>query len=81
MVSLAKNSIQIQVSDGQLAILNQLAEKREEPVETIIYRELEQLLAREFDMEDSAWELINLFESGVGDLAANHDHYLYDKQE
>lgn len=76
MGGLARKPIQVYLRPEQLAALRLLADQRHVPVAELIRQGVDGLLAKIPPEEDPLWNLVGLFDSGLGDLAAKHDEYL-----
>ncbi|MBI2940543.1 MAG: ribbon-helix-helix protein, CopG family [Chloroflexi bacterium] len=76
MATLTKKPIQIYLRSEQLEALRSLAGRRNVSVAALIRQAVDRLLVDVPADEDSLRDIIGLFDSGLGDLAAKHDEYL-----
>jgi hypothetical protein len=72
----SKRPIQVYLRPEQLEALRALAQKRRIPVAELVRQGVDRLLAEVPPEEDSLWDLVGMFDSGLGDLAEKHDDYL-----
>jgi hypothetical protein len=78
MAARTAKPFQVYLYEEQLAALRALAERRNVSIAELVRQGVDRLLAEISVEEDPAWDLIGMFE-GPGDLAANHDYYLYEE--
>lgn len=76
-----KKPLQIYLRKDQLDALRGLSERREVSMAELIRQAVDHLLAEMPVEEDPLWDMVGVFDSGLGDLAENHDHYLADAIE
>ncbi|MBI2321519.1 MAG: ribbon-helix-helix domain-containing protein [Chloroflexi bacterium] len=76
MRTLAKKPLQVYLRPEQLAALRALAERRGVSLAELVRQGVDRLLADLPVEEDPLWDIVGLFDSGVGDLAEKHDEYL-----
>lgn len=76
MRTLTKKPLQIYLRPKQLAALRALAERRGVSLAELVRQGVDRLLADLPVEEDPLWDIVGLFDSGVGDLAEKHDEYL-----
>lgn len=70
--------VQIQLAEEQLAALRKQGEATGEPVAAMVRAAVDEWIAKR--ERDELWEralaVVGKFNSGLGDLAENHDYYL-----
>lgn len=76
MRTLTKKPLQVYLRPEQLAALRALAERRGVSLAELVRQGVDRLLADLPVEEDPLWDIVGLFDSGVGDLAEKHDEYL-----
>ena len=76
MGTLMKKPIQVYLRPEQLDALRSLAQRRNVAVAELVRQGIDRLLAEVPPEEDPLWDIIGLFDSGLGDLAEKHDEYL-----
>jgi len=75
-VSLTKKPIQVYLRPQQLEALRALAERRKVSVAELVRQGVDKVLAEVPPEEDPLWDIVGMFDSGLGDLAERHDDYL-----
>ena len=60
----------------QIEALRWLARRRGVPIAELIRQGVDHILADASPEEDSLWNIIGIIDSGLGDLAENHDKYI-----
>jgi len=74
---MTREPIQIYLEPEQDQVLRLLAQKADIPVAEVILHSLELYIEEELAIEkDPAMNIVALGDSGKGDLAERHDHYL-----
>lgn len=76
MSALATKPFQIYLREGQLEALRLIAKRRDQPVAELVRQGVDLLLATIPIEEDPLMDIVGMFDSGLGDVAAQHDHYL-----
>jgi len=76
MTTLSKKALQVYLRQDQLEALRALAKKEKVSIAELVRQGVDRLLAETPIEDDPLWDLVNLGESGAGDLAAEHDRYL-----
>jgi hypothetical protein len=76
MTVLAKKPIQVYLRQEQLDSLRALSEKQEVSLAELVRQSVDKFLAETPIEDDPLWDIINLGQSDVGDLALRHDYYL-----
>ncbi len=76
MTTLTKKPFQVYLREDQLEALRVLAERRKVSIAELIRQGVDRLLTEVPAEEDPLWDIIGLFDSGLGDLAEKHDEYL-----
>ncbi len=76
MVLQTRRPIQVYLRPEQLEALRALAQRRHIPVAELVRQGVDRVLAEVPPEEDPLWDLVGLFDSGLGDLAEKHDDYL-----
>ena len=76
MSVLLKKPVQVYLRPEQLQALRALAQRRNVPVAELVRQGIDRLLAEIPPEEDPLWGVVGLFDSGLGDLAEQHDDYL-----
>ena len=71
-----KKAIQVYLRPEQLEALRALARRRKVPVAELVRRGGDKVLAEVPPEEDPLSDIVGLFDSRLGDLAAKHDDYL-----
>lgn len=79
MAILTKKPFQIYLRQEQLDALRLMAEKRGISIAELVRQGVDQLLISVPVEDDPLLDIINLGDSGLGDLAQNHDQYLADE--
>lgn len=80
MTVLTKKPFQIYLRQEQLEALRLIAEKRGISIAELIRQGVDQLFVSMPVEDDPLLNIINLGDSGLGDLAQNHDRYLADEE-
>ena len=75
-MSLTKKPIQVYLRPQQLEALRALAERRKVSVAELVRQGVDKVLAEVPPEEDPLWDIVGMFDSGLGDLAERHDDYL-----
>ncbi len=76
MAALLKKPIQVYLRPEQLGALRWLARKRHVSVAELVRQGVDRVLADIPPEEDPLWDLVGMFDSGLGDLAEKHDEYI-----
>lgn len=76
MAGMTKKPIQVYLRPQQLDALRALAGRRRCAVAELIRQGVDRVLAEIRPEEDPLWDIIGMFDSGLGDLAEKHDEYL-----
>ena len=76
MATLIKKPFQIYLRQDQMDALRRLAEKQGVSITELVRQGVDILLINQPVEEDPLLGIIGLGDSGLGDLAANHDAYL-----
>jgi hypothetical protein len=71
-----KMPFQVYLREDQVAALRTVAERRGESIAALVREGVDMFLEDLPPEEDPLLDLIGLYDSGVGDLAENHDAYL-----
>ena len=75
MAVLLKKPVQDYLRPEQLEALRALARRRNVAVAELVRQGIDRLLAEVPPEEDPLWDIVGLFDSGLGDLAEKHDEY------
>ena len=76
MPTLTKKPLQVYLRQDQLDALRILAKKRELSLAELVRQGVDRLLVEMPIEDDPLWDIVNLGQSGVGDLAMEHDRHL-----
>ncbi|MGQ9553431.1 MAG: ribbon-helix-helix domain-containing protein [Anaerolineae bacterium] len=76
MVVVAKRPFQIYLRPEQLEALRNLSKRRGVSIAELVREGVDRVLSEIPAEEDPAWDIIGMFDSGLGDLAEKHDEYL-----
>jgi len=76
MATLTKRPIQVYLEERQDRALRALAKAQQVSIAELIRRSVDLLLAELPIEDDPAMRIVGLGDSGLGDLAENHDKYL-----
>jgi hypothetical protein len=68
--------IQVYLRPEQLAALRALARRRGVSISDLVCQGVDRVLAEIPPEEDPLWDIVGMFDSGLGDLAEKHDEYL-----
>lgn len=71
-----KKPLQVYLRQDQLDALRALSERREVSLAELIRQGVDLLLAEIPPEDDPLWGIVGLGDSGLGNLAADHDRYL-----
>jgi hypothetical protein len=71
-----KRPIQIYLREDQAETLHKIAERRGESVAALVRQGVDLLLEQLPVEEDPLFDIVGLYDSGLGDLAEKHDEYL-----
>ncbi len=80
MSVLTKKPFQIYLRQDQLNALRLTAQKRGVSVAELVRQGVDQLLVSLPVEDDPLLDIVGLGDSGLGDLAENHDQYLADQE-
>ena len=75
-MSLTKRPVQIYLEVRQLEQLRALAARRGVAVAALVREGVDQVLHQAPAEDDPLFDIVGLFDSGLGDLAARHDSYI-----
>ncbi len=78
MATLTKKPLQVYLRKDQLDALRGLAQRRSTSLAELVRQAVDQLLDDVPVEDDPALAIVGMFDSGLGDLAQNHDKYLAD---
>jgi hypothetical protein len=81
MSPLTKKPLQVYLRQDQLDALRALAKKEKVSLAELVRQGVDRLLVETPIEDDPLWNIVRLGESGVGDLAAEHDRYLADAEQ
>ena len=76
MSTLAMKPMQIHFRPAQVETARAVASRRVVSFAELVRQALDDFLAEMPAEEDSLWNIIGSFDSGLGDLAEKHDEYL-----
>jgi hypothetical protein len=76
MAGTRKKPIQIYLREDQVEALKIIAERRDQSVAALVREGVDRLLDDLSPEEDPLLSIISLYDSGLGDLAEDHDEYL-----
>ena len=76
MAATLKKPVQVYLRPEQLGALRHLARKRNVSVAELVRQGVDRVLADIPPEEDPLWDLVGMFDSGLGDLAEKHDEYI-----
>jgi hypothetical protein len=76
MAGARKKPIQIYLREDQVEALKIIAERRDQSVAALVREGVDRLLDDLSPEEDPLLSIIDLYDSGLGDLAESHDEYL-----
>jgi hypothetical protein len=76
MSTLAMKPMQIHFRPAQVETARAVASRRGVSFAELVRQALDNFLAEMPAEEDSLWNIIGSFDSGLGDLAEKHDEYL-----
>ena len=76
MTTLTKKPLQIYLRQAQVEALRAIASRRKVSLAELVRQAVDRLLTEIPLEEDPLWAIVGLGNSGAGDLAAEHDHYL-----
>ncbi len=79
-VKLSKKPLQIYLRQDQLDVLRGLARRKGASMAELIRQAVDRLLWDIPVEEDPLMDIVGLGDSGLGDLAINHDHYLVESE-
>ncbi len=74
--TLTKSPLQVYLRQDQMDSLRVLAERQEVSLSELVRQGVDRLLLEIPVQDDPLWDVVNLGQSGIGDLAAGHDRYL-----
>ena len=72
--------IQVYLWPEQIDSLRSVAERRKVSIAELVRQGVDRILADMPTEEDSLWDIIGTFDSGLGDLAEKHDEYISEFQ-
>ncbi len=75
---LIKEPIAVYLEEKQLDALKALAQTRQISLDELVREGVDRVLNEVPLEEDPLWNIVGLGDSGLGDLAENHDKYLYE---
>ncbi len=73
---LAKRPLQVYLYQRQIDVLRSLAKRQKVSMAELIRRSVDRYLAELPLEEDPLWDIVGMFDSGIGDLAEKHDEYI-----
>lgn len=76
MATLARKPLHLYLRPEQLDALRALAQRRGVSVTELVRQGVDRVLAEASGEEDPFWKIVGIGDSGLGDLAAEHDRYL-----
>ncbi|MCL4261557.1 MAG: hypothetical protein KJ069_00005 [Anaerolineae bacterium] len=76
MSTLAKKPFQIYLREDQLSALRRIADERGTSVALLVRQSIDQLIMSLPVTEDPLLDIVGLGDSGLSDLAENHDRHL-----
>jgi len=76
MATLTKKPFQVYLRRDQAEALRAVAERRSVSMAELVRQGVDRILAEVPVEEDPLWDIVGLFDSGLGDLAEKHDEYL-----
>lgn len=80
MTTLAHSPLQVYLRPEQVEALRGLAKKHHTSMAELVRQGVDRLLADIPPQDDPLWTLVGLGNSGLGDLASDHDRYLADQE-
>ena len=75
-MTLAMKPIQVYLRQDQIDPLRAEAKRRGVSLAELVRQGVDRLLEEAPVEEDPLWKIVGIMDSGVGDLAENHDKYL-----
>lgn len=81
MKALTKKPLQVYLRQEQLDALRALAKKRNVSLAELVRQGVDRLLVEVSAEDDPLWDIVNLGNSEVGDLAADHNRHLADLEQ
>lgn len=78
MSLLIEKPLEIYLQKEQFSALKKLSQKQGKSVTDLVIESIEQLLIDTPIEEDPLWDIIGIGASGIGDMALDHDKYLYE---
>ena len=75
-MTLAMKPIQVYLRQDQIEPLRAEATRRGVSLAELVRQGVDRLLEETPIEEDPLWKIVGIMDSGVGDLAENHDEYL-----
>lgn len=75
-MTLAMKPIQVYLRQDQIEPLRAEAARRGVSLAELVRQGMDRLLAEVPVEEDPLWKIVGIMDSGMGDLAENHDKYL-----
>ena len=76
MNTLTMKPVQVYLRPEQIESLRAIAERRKVSMAELVRQGVDHMLSDVPAEEDPLWDIIGTFDSGLGDLAENHDEYL-----
>jgi len=76
MSPLTKKPIQVYLRPDQLECLRSLAVRRDVSIAELVREGVDRLLGDVPAEEDPLWDIVGIFDSGLGDLSEKHDEYI-----
>jgi len=80
MSTLTKKPFQIYLREDQLSALRRIADERGISIALLVRQSIDQLIISLPVTEDPLLDIVGLGDSGLGDLAENHDRYLAEQE-
>lgn len=74
--TLSKSPLQVYLRQDQMDSLRALAERQDVSLSELVRQGVDRLLLEIPVQDDPLWDVVNLGQSGLGNLAAEHDRYL-----
>jgi hypothetical protein len=78
MATLTNKPLQVYLRPEQLQALRALARRRKTAISELVRQGVDEILAGVSPEEDPLSDIVGMFDSGAGDLAAEHDRHLAD---
>jgi hypothetical protein len=68
--------LQVYLYQRQIDVLRALAKRQKVSMAELIRRSVDRYLAELPLEEDPLWDIVGMFDSGIGDLSEKHDEYI-----